>query len=267
MAYSHVIFLSFLIFTQACQDGGSGSSSDNLCVTASKIIIGNNDWVDHAQTGDDPQNANERTVAQIKIPALLASCTGFLINEDTLMTNNHCIGTAAEALNVKAVFRDEDGTKTTFTCDQFITTNAQYDFTLVKCANAPGLTFGWVGLADMKPEIDERIYVVQENCDYIRDPRCVMNKYVAFGEVLGSQTARMFHDADTLGGSSGSPVFSEETHQVVALHHAGGINQNEGIPMVQIKKIITTTTRVKLHEYGTSQDYSCDNRSIASKTE
>lgn len=272
MARSHVLFLCLLLLNQACNDSGSNSSQENLCVTTSKIIIGDNDWIDHTQTGDDAQNANERTVAQIKIPALMANCTGFLINADTLMTNNHCIGSAAQTVNVKAVFRDVDGVKSTYSCDQFITTNSQYDFTLVKCANSPGLKFGWVGLSDVKPEVRARIYVVQENCDYIQDPRCVMNKFVAFGDVVESQAARLFHDADTLGGSSGSPIFSEDTHQVVALHHAGGVNRNEGIPMYQIKKIIGNTTQVKTNNVGTAGSQSgeadsCDNRSIASKTE
>ncbi len=272
MASSRLFFLSFLFLFQACNGSGNSSSQENLCVTSSKIIIGSNDWIDHGQTGDDPQNANERTVALVKIPALMANCTGFLINEDTLMTNNHCIGSVGQAVNVKAVFRDDNDVKTTYACDQFITTNSQYDFTLVKCSGVPGQKFGWVGLSEQKAVASERIYVVQENCDYIQDPRCVINKYVAFGEVLASQAARLFHDADTLGGSSGSPVFSEETHQVVALHHAGGSNRNEGIPMYQIKELIAATTKVQTYEIGTSGGYSagavdCDSRTMASKTE
>lgn len=272
MAYSRLLLLSVLLLNQACNESSTSATEADLCVTSSKIIIGTNDWIDHAQTGDDPQNANERTVALVKIPALMANCTGFLVNEDTLMTNNHCIGSAAEALNVRAIFRDGNDAKATYACDKFITTNSQYDFTLVKCTGSPGRRFGWVGLAEQKTQPGERIYVVQENCDYLQDPRCVINKYVAFGEVLASQAARLFHDADTLGGSSGSPIFSEETHQVVALHHAGGVDRNEGVPMYQIKMMIAATTKVQTYAEGTSGNYSvgavgCDSRTMASKTE
>lgn len=223
-----------------------------------EIIIGNNDWINHGQTGGDPQNANELTVAQIKIPAQSAACTGFLINADTLITNNHCIGSIAQAVNVTAIFRDAAGGRETYSCDQFIYTSAAYDFTLVKCANSPGNKYGWVGLYNQKPAMNAGIYVVQENCDYISNPYCIVNKFVGFGKILTSQATRIYHDADTLGGSSGSPIFSEDTHQVLALHNAGSPAtstspaMNAGVPMHLIKSKILELALAPVYEFGTA---------------
>lgn len=52
------------------------------------------------------------------------------------------------------------------------------------------------------------------------------NKYgvkrAAIGEALDSSTApNLFHDCSTLGGNSGSPVFSLQSGRVVAIHRAG----------------------------------------------
>ncbi len=273
MALSRMIsFCSLILLLLSCQKSDEIVAGSNSCPTTvnnSMLFIGNNDWIDYKKTGNTPQDANERTVAQIKIPALLATCTGFLINSDTLMTNNHCIGSASKAVNVTAIFRDINGTRTTYSCSQFITTSAQYDFTLVKCANSPGLKFGWVGLAKAPPVRDTQIYVAQENCDYISDPHCIVNKYVAFGEILQSQASRVYHNADTLGGSSGSPIFSEDTHQVVAIHNSGysttssNPQMNAGIPMFQIRKKIQETTSVIMYEFGTAGYFGSSSPSLS----
>ena len=266
MAFSKLVSLTtlFSILT-SCQPTSVVTAAKTTCPKAlvatahsSLILNGSSNWILYNQINDASEMANQRTVAQIKIPALMASCNGFLINQDTLMTNNHCIGSAANALKVTAIFRDTDGTRTTFNCDQFITTSVIYDFTLVKCSNSPGLKYGWVGLDTQKPIQLTPIYLVEENCDYITDPYCVVDKYVAFGEVLLSQNSRTFHNADTLAGSSGSPIFSKTTHQVIALHNTGVPEtsttpaMNAGVPMYQIRNVITSTTAVAIYEFGTA---------------
>ena len=145
-------FIFVLFILSACGKTKDIITNNQSCVIPlkSELIIGNNDWIIYNQTGDQPQNANERTVARIKIPNLLASCNGFLINADTIMTNNHCVESINNATNVSATFRDTNNVRETFTCDQFITTSTLYDFTLLKCKNSPGLKYGWVGLDNKK---------------------------------------------------------------------------------------------------------------------
>jgi len=264
MLYLRFPFLMLLLLS--CQKEGGLTLVKPKCVRSSTnsvaVIVGSNDWIQFNHTGDNPQNSNEQTVAQIKIPTALAACTGFLINEDTIMTNNHCISSASWATNVTATFRNVDESETTFVCNQFITTSVQYDFTLIKCKDAPGKKFGWVGLSKMKPEKNSPIYLVQENCDYVNNPHCVVDKFMSLGHILDLQSSRIYYDADTLGGSSGSPVFSSDTHQVMAIHNAAApetvtrAEMNAGVMIYLIRNIIETTTNVLIHEWGTAGVFS-----------
>lgn len=240
-----LFFLLGLIFLSACDDSSSIPKT-TACALRAKLIIGNLDWVDFRTSGGTSQDANEQTVAQLKVPRLQANCTGFLISDDLLMTNNHCVPSASVAVGARAVFRSVSGLRESFTCEALVLTNVPLDFSLLRCSGAPGRKYGVVRLAETPATLGDPVYVIQENCDYIRDPRCLVDKYVAFGRVQRTQKNRLYHDADTLGGSSGSPVFSELTHDVVALHNAGqpgdalGAPVNLSVPMGQITRVLRT---------------------------
>jgi S1-C subfamily serine protease len=62
-------------------------------------------------------------------------------------------------------------------------------------------------------------------------------KRAALGEVLnGARTPAFFHDCSTLGGNSGSPVFSLETGRVVGIHRAGFfMYRNEAVDGASLK--------------------------------
>jgi hypothetical protein len=66
-------------------------------------------------------------------------------------------------------------------------------------------------------------------------------KRAAIGEVLdGTGTPNVFHDCSTLGGNSGSPVFSLETGKVVAIHRAGFfMYRNEAVHGERLGPFIT----------------------------
>ena len=265
----HIFYLKFpilILLLLSCQNEDELALVKSKCLRTpkkiAKLIVGNNDWIQFNHSGNNPQNSNEQTVAQIHIPTISAACTGFLINEDTIMTNNHCISSASWATNVTATFRNVDESKTTFVCNQFITTSIQYDFTLIKCQDNPGSKFGWVGLSKKKPEKYFPLYMVQENCDYVNDPHCMLDKFVSFGYVLDLQSNRIYYDVDSLSGSSGSPIFSSETHQVIAIHNAASpatatsADMNAGVLMNLIRNIIESTTNVVIHEWGTAGVFS-----------
>ncbi len=221
------------------------------------LIIGENDWILASETGDVYQNQSELSAGLVIIPKIMAKCTGFLINEDTLMTNNHCISAANKSDGVSVYFRLLDGRRQKYDCSEFIMTNSLLDFTLMRCKGSPGREVGWVSLSDERPKPMESIYLVQENCDYIRNPRCEINKYVSYGRITKLQTNRIYHDADTLGGSSGSPIFSRLSHQVIAIHNSGfygetrELDLNLGIPMFQIRSYIENNSNIKIYDTQT----------------
>lgn len=256
MAFKRLL-LSLLLLSVACSKSKDEPTSNSCSagVVSSKVIIGNNDWVLLTNVGIPAQTGNGRAVAQVKIPKISATCTGFLINSDTIMTNNHCVANSSNAVGVTATFRYENKPKETFACDQFVMTDMGYDFTLLKCKNSPGTKYGWVGLSSGKPTVNSDIYVIQENCDYIQDIHCTIDKYIAYGDILDVGSYDVSHNADTLPGSSGSPIFSNSTNQVIALHNAGGTENgqptNFGVPMSTIRSKILSSSGVTVYDQGT----------------
>lgn len=207
------------------------------------VIGGELNWYSRAEIEDFYEKENSQAVGQLYLPAVYASCTAFLINENTIMTNNHCVSSQWNLKNSKFKIYDRDGARKTYTCNEFIITDFQLDMTLIKCKGSPGRTHSYVrlntsSLLDLPP-----VYVVQENCNYEADPYCVIDRYISYGDILEKKSNRYVHTADTLKGSSGSPVISMSNHKVVALHHASSapdsdVVENYGVSMAVIVKFL-----------------------------
>lgn len=190
----------------------------------SKVIVGDLDWQEIIDIGaSTPERENSYAIGELSIPVIRATCTGFLIAPDVVMTNNHCVSKTSEAKGVKITLMKEKGVPMEkwwkYDCGELIGTNFQMDVSLLRCSGRPGDTFGTVELEE-DIYLHDPIYVIQQNCNYYADPYCSSWKKIARGQVQ-LITNEIKHNADTLGGSSGSPVFSSAFHQVVALHHAG----------------------------------------------
>lgn len=200
---------------------------------AEQVIIGSINWVEVTDLAEDSaERMNSHAVAYLSIPAKGTRCTGFLISDDVVMTNEHCIGSASDAAGVVAYFRREAGVPwnqwAQFTCDEFIGNSASLDYALLRCQGSPGQTHGVVTLAQGNPSSSASIYVIHQNCDYYEVPGCAPTKKYSPGQLTGTSGSDFRHNADTLGGSSGSPVFSSSSHEVVALHHVGVGNDGNG---------------------------------------
>jgi V8-like Glu-specific endopeptidase len=201
-------------------------------VKASSVIVGELDWKEvtefHAQ---HPVRKNSHPVAEVRMRSG-GRCTGFLISEDVLMTNDHCVSTQAQAVGLTATFRYEAGVpaaqRVSVECSEFLGSNQQLDYALVRCKGQPGATFGWVELSDEAPKSQDGLYIIQQNCDYFTDRSCSWTKKFASGVATRVNGSSIVHNADTLGGSSGSPVFREADHRVMAIHHAGLGNNGRG---------------------------------------
>lgn len=273
MKFTQSLAVISLALLTACGKGGGGGS-DSLsgnpaCLkklgvvkenAAHEVIIGKNTWISTDKVSDALAKSNARATALVKIPKQYSRCTGYLISDDLLMTNNHCIGNSAEASGVTATFNYvSSGSQTkTYKCDQFVMTNSALDFTIVRCRNNPGSNNSKVVLADFRGDVSDAVYITHQNCDYLRNPGCSPTQKYSEGKLLGSNNSKVEHNADTLGGSSGSPIFDKNSHKVVAIHNAGhnyGPNNggmNYGVPMFRIVDYIKSK-RPDL-EISTSQD-------------
>lgn len=165
-------------------------------------------------------------------------CTGWLVgSEGHMMTNNHCIDTASDALNTDYEFGAEgaclencpqlacDGTIET-TSGTLIQTSGDLDYSLVLLDPALAEEYGFLQLRSTDPVPEERIYIPQhpagrgkEIAVFSTDPA----DGSGFGEIdtvfqSGGPRRLATYYADTEGGSSGSPVIAHSDHCAVVVH-------------------------------------------------
>lgn len=175
--------------------------------------------------------------------------TGFLISPNVLLTNHHVLNSAAVAKTAFAIFNyevDEDDksleTKA-FSINPeklFITSKVgELDCTFVWVEGQPGDEFGFVRPSRRNFQVlnDEPANIVQHPEGNYKAVAIQENKVTRQGTVL------LHYSADTMPGSSGSPVFNNRW-ELVALHHASAANpnpaaggsqfDNEGIKMTAI---------------------------------
>jgi len=226
LAFTFILSLTFII---SC---GKERALNDFSATSSSIIVGDLQWSEvTALSGSSEEAQNALGVGHVDIPFLGSRCTGFLINENTLMTNHHCIRSEKYAVGVTVSFDViagvRKGSEERFDCSGFIGNNQELDFALLRCSGSPGTKYGVVKLQKEAFAETTSVYVIQQNCDYYSQRDCYHTKKISRGQGQLSG-ARITHNADTLGGSSGSPVFSSSTHQVVGIHHAGFGNNGQG---------------------------------------
>ncbi len=265
--YQFLLLVFVIIILLGCgrpQD----TTKEDARVLNSKLIIESLNWVS-IQEGEVPENVfiNSNSVADIRIKQKGTRCTGFLISNDLLMTNNHCVSDSYAAIGVKAYFNHRINTNIEdwdeFSCDQFILTNVNLDFTILKCNNSPGEKFGFLKLSQTELGPNDPIYIIQQNCDYYLSPGCDWYQQYAFG-YISYYDEKYSHNADTLGGSSGSPIFDYLTNEVIAIHNAGYGNnghgrgiENYGVPFSKIISYLQNS-----HESIFNQINSIDNFAI-----
>lgn len=195
------------------------------------VIVGAVNWQDVGSLDDEsPERQNSRSVGYLSIPARGNRCTAFIVAPDLIMTNEHCIPQASSAQGARLSMRREAGVPqsqwASFDCSTFVGNSRSLDYALLRCSGRPGDTFGVADLEARQTRTQESLYVVHQNCDYYSQPGCNPTKKLSRGVVV-RVNSEIGHSADTLGGSSGAPVFTTDTHAVFGLHHVGiGGNQN-----------------------------------------
>ena len=196
----------------------------------SQVIVGSVDWSSAASlTGTKAQTA--QAVGYLSIPAKGTRCTAWLASEDIIITNNHCVATDAEAVGARVSFNYNDGVSSGariwYNCSTLVKTWADLDMTALRCAplnnQLPGQVQGYLRVASANASASESVYLIHQNCDYFTDSSCPRTKKYSPGTIVRAnyRTNEVSYNADTLGGSSGSPMLSENSHEVVALHHTG----------------------------------------------
>jgi len=170
--------------------------------------------------------------------------TGFLIAPFLLMTNHHVLPSVASAKDSLAQFNYEldilggevDPDDWQLDPDRLFVTSPfeELDFTVValkpKGTEEAGTTYGTIPLrADQaKTMRGERVLVIQHPAGRRKEVVLHESKVTEFLE-----GGFLHYTADTLVGSSGSPVFNDQW-DIVALHHRGVIRlDKDGKPIME----------------------------------
>lgn len=233
-------------------------TNEALASQESHVIVGTLNWVS-ATSLTGTQRTRSLAVGYLSIPAVGSRCTAWLVSNDVIITNNHCVGSSADAVGARVSFNYEDGvasaSRVWYSCATFIKTWSSDDMTALRCSavngQLPGQVYGFLTVSSTNAATGSAVYVVNQNCDYYTTPSCTPTKKSSPGAVLNGNysTTDISYDADTLGGSSGSPVISTSTNQVVALHHIGigGNSQGRGTANTGVK---ATRVKARLAEIG-----------------
>lgn len=167
-------------------------------------------------------------------------CTAFIVDDQHLVTNNHCIpgigDVGVQAAQFVAGYVDAahpDKAEKFQVALEPLETSAPLDYSVLRVFGDPSARYGTVKLADEDPENSEFLWIIghpQGQAQHISREGC------AAADPPVSTEGKVVHSCDTLGGNSGSPVFRISDRQVVALHHAGDNRTgfNFAIPMKRI---------------------------------
>jgi len=181
-------------------------------------------------------------------------CTAFRVGRtNAVLTNNHCISTAASVRASEVQFNFQCQTcggnnpfaGTRVSGNALLRTSSSLDYTLFSVNNFTTISsFGTLFLDVRAPVLNERIYIPGHG-----DGR--PKRLSIFETSQGGTTCRvnnpqsdsinMGYNCDTSGGNSGSPVLAGSSHRVIALHHLGGcLNEGTRINLIypQISSLI-----------------------------
>jgi len=236
----------FVIDLVATGNRELGDDTEAICLVDDKMNA-----ICYADSYPD-EYAASRPVARLLI-AGTSLCTGWLASAaGHLVTNEHCIGSAYDALNTDYEFMSEAPLCASTNCQlcwtgdiydgaNFLTSNPALDYTLVQFAGSnPAVPYGYMEIDNRDAVLNERIYMPQHPLGYAKelgiestsdaDGLCHVNSLTAAACTGATWYNDIGYYCDTEGGSSGSPVLAASNHKVIALHHCGTC-LNRGVPI------------------------------------
>lgn len=185
--------------------------------------------------------------------------TGFLVAPDLLVTNRHVLAELSHGTELleegQAVvrFKQELGSRDprTATAEVFSVAGVHptMDMALLRVATVEPREA--VPLGEQDATEDEAVAAIGYPFDDpTRNPLFTDAifqgrfgvKRAALGEVMELGADSLFHDCSTLGGNSGSPIFSLDTAHVVGVHFSGFfMYRNEAVALRHLKDFVKET--------------------------
>lgn len=184
-------------------------------------------------------------------------CTGWLASHaNHVITNEHCVTSPEDALNTDFDFMAEAPNcadpncpdcypGTVYSGGLFVQDSVELDYALLQVAEGnPAAQFGYLELETRTPRVGEEICLIGHPAGRAKEFSLISTEPADPGQVahvqsltqppcMGGQHVEVGYYADTVPGSSGSPVLSRVSQRVVALHHCG-VCLNRGVPTALI---------------------------------
>lgn len=158
--------------------------------------------------------------------------TGFLVAENLMLTCNHvlsgsdkALATEKDARKARAIFNYEQDLSGTllptqrFSLDpsRFFRASLELDYAIVRVSGSPSSTYGQIPRPAVAPQLapGDNVIVIQHPAGGPKQIAMTGNEVAYVDDVLVQYTA------DTLPGSSGSPVL-DYRFELAGVHHRGG---------------------------------------------
>jgi V8-like Glu-specific endopeptidase len=157
-----------------------------------------------------------------------ATCTGSLVSGEMVLTNHHCLPVDGEMEPIKAsILMDyltlEGGGSKRFEMEaRPVEWSAKLDYALTRVEGRPATTYGTALLRLARYNDGQSLMVFHHP---LGRPK-MMSRFRCFGVKNQPDDAEFRHRCDTLGGSSGSLIFTT-SGEVVALHKEGGLDPKD----------------------------------------
>lgn len=159
----------------------------------------------------------------------LSTCTATVISEQHILTNHHCIpGIEPQWKVQKALLRMGFLSEESYPGENYpvelpaLESSAALDYSILKVLKNPAKTYGTLPLKIRTPLPQEDLIIFQHPAG---KPKRLVRKDCRMASRLTPSDLR--HTCDTMGGSSGSPILSQEDYSWVGLHYLGGATESE----------------------------------------
>ncbi len=203
-------------------------------------ICGHDDKLDAAcyRATNPVPYLRSKAVARLLINGI-ELCSAWRVGPDNrMLTNHHCFADSYSARNTEVWFNYECAVcggyevlrSTKVMGDQVLDTDQRLDYTLFTVDDFASINrFGYLQLDVRGPRSGEELYIPQHpggdptkiaiDSPFERSGNCKVDDPSYWGYDYGTDLS---YYCDTEGGSSGSPVLSRGTNEVIGLHHFGG---------------------------------------------